>query len=144
MMDADTTQSGSYRVHKVALRPTREQVAKFERHAAYARLAYNWGVEQFRAALDEHKAWMEAGSRRLPGGRPVILRREPCRKGTRNEWRDRRTLAADPRGELHPAARLATGGGIAGRWQWMNRFSSFAASGGVGGRWQISTVEVRS
>ena len=33
------------------------------------------------------------GSRRLPGGRPVILRREPCRKP------------------------LATGGGIAGRWQ---------------------------
>ena len=61
-MDAPTTQAANYRVHKVALRPTPEQVAKFERHAAYARLAYNWGVEQFRAALDEYKAWVASGS----------------------------------------------------------------------------------
>ena len=46
----------SYRVHKVALRPTPSQEARFRRHATYGRLVYNWGVEQFRACLDAYKA----------------------------------------------------------------------------------------
>lgn len=46
----------SYRVHKVALRPTTDQIRRFQRHAAYARLTYNWGVEQFRAVLDAYRA----------------------------------------------------------------------------------------
>ena len=39
------------RAHKIRLDPTPSQRPTLARHCAYARLAYNWGVDEFRAGL---------------------------------------------------------------------------------------------
>ena len=38
--------------HRVALKPTVDQESLFQRHAGYARFAYNWAVSEFKAGLD--------------------------------------------------------------------------------------------
>ena len=38
--------------HRIALRPSGEQEARFAQHAGYARLAYNWAVGEFKAGLE--------------------------------------------------------------------------------------------
>ena len=38
--------------HRIALRPTREQEARFVQHARYARVAYNWALGEFQAGLE--------------------------------------------------------------------------------------------
>lgn len=40
------------KAHRVALKPTPEQEARFGQHAGYARFAYNWALGEFRAGLD--------------------------------------------------------------------------------------------
>ena len=40
------------RTHRVALKPTPEQESLFGQHAGYARFAYNWAVDEFKAGLD--------------------------------------------------------------------------------------------
>ena len=40
------------RAHRVALKPTLEQEMLFGQHAGYARFAYNWALEEFKAGLD--------------------------------------------------------------------------------------------
>ena len=40
------------KAHRVALKPTAEQEARFGQHAGYARFAYNWALGEFRAGLD--------------------------------------------------------------------------------------------
>ena len=38
--------------HRIALKPTAEQEARFGQHAGYARFAYNWALDEFRAGLE--------------------------------------------------------------------------------------------
>ena len=40
------------RAHRIALKPTPGQESLFSQHAGYARFAYNWAVEEFKAGLD--------------------------------------------------------------------------------------------
>ena len=40
------------RSHLIALKPTPEQEARFNQHAGYARVTYNWAVGEFKAGLD--------------------------------------------------------------------------------------------
>ena len=44
--------SSMLKSHRIALRPTREQEARFAQHAGYARFAYNWALGEFKAGLD--------------------------------------------------------------------------------------------
>lgn len=37
--------------HRIALRSTLEQEARFRQHAGYARFAYNWAVAEFHSRL---------------------------------------------------------------------------------------------
>ena len=39
------------RSHRIALKPTPEQEVLFGQHAGYARYAYKWAVEEFKAGL---------------------------------------------------------------------------------------------
>ena len=38
--------------HRIALNPTSQQEARFGQHAGYARFAYNWALDEFRAGLE--------------------------------------------------------------------------------------------
>ena len=40
------------RSHRIALKPTPGQEARFNQHAGYARFAYNWAVGEFKVGLD--------------------------------------------------------------------------------------------
>ena len=40
-----------FRAHRIRLTPNRQQASAFERHAGFARLAYNWSVSEFSAGL---------------------------------------------------------------------------------------------
>ena len=38
--------------HRIALGPTADQALQFGQHAGYARFAYNWALDEFRAGLE--------------------------------------------------------------------------------------------
>ena len=48
----DTTMVVMKRSHRIALKPTPEQEARFNQHAGYARFAYNWALGEFKAGLE--------------------------------------------------------------------------------------------
>ncbi len=50
-----------YRSHRIRLDPTQAQVVAFQRHAGYARVAYNWAVREFLASwLSDVNEWCGA------------------------------------------------------------------------------------